>query len=157
MKIAKAILRLYFIHICAFLAVGLSTYYPPWDILLAFLYLLVVGIEARKLEPYASGSRRAVILAWQGPGILLFLFIISHTTVWDLSNYAFFVMLFWYTPLMPVLSLLPGIAWRGWPLYYYLLLALPFIMTAYHYFLSNFQYDIGMTHDIPGSCGRKRA
>ncbi len=136
MHILTAILRLYLIHIGAFLAVGLSTYYPPWDILLVFIYLLIIGLEARTLKMWSPGSRWKIILAWQGPGILLLGLIISNLTIWDLSNYAFFIMLFWYTPLMPLLSLLPGIIWRGWPLYYYLLLALPFIMAGYHYFLS---------------------
>lgn len=137
MKTLTAILRLYLIHIFAFLAVGLSTYYPPWDILLALLYLLIIGIEAHTLKTYTSGSRRVVILAWQGPGILLLLLAISHITTWDLSNYAFFTMLFWYTPLIPFLSLIPGIFWRGWPLYYYCLLSLPLVMMTYHYALSN--------------------
>ena len=103
MRNFKAITRLYFIHIFAFLAVGISTYYPPWDIILSLLYLLVI----------------------------------SHTTIWDLSNYAYFIMLFWYTALVPMLSLLPGVLWRGWPLYYYFLLALPFIMLTYHFILSS--------------------
>ncbi len=33
MQSLKAIARLYFIHIFAFLAVAISTYYPPWDII----------------------------------------------------------------------------------------------------------------------------
>lgn len=137
MQRRKAIARLYFIHIFAFLAVGLSTYYPPGDILLALLYLLVIGVEARSLRSFSVRNRWAVILAWQGPGILLLLLVISHTSIWDLSNYAFFTMLFWYTPLIPFLSLLPGSFWRGWPIYYYCLLSLPLIMMVYHYVLSN--------------------
>jgi hypothetical protein len=137
MQSLKAIARLYFIHIFAFLAVAISTYYPPWDIILSLVYLLVIGNEARSLRGFTSNSRRLVILAWQAPGILLFLLVISHTTIWDLSNYAYFIMLFWYTALVPMLSLLPGMFWRGWPLYYYLLLALPLIMTTYHFILSS--------------------
>jgi hypothetical protein len=132
-----AIARLYFIHIFAFLAVGISMYYPPWDIILSLLYLVVIGSEARLLREFAPSSRCLVILAWQVPGMVLFFLVISHTTLWDLSNYAFFIMLFWYTALAPILSLLPGIFWRGWPLYYYFLLALPFIMTAYHFIFSS--------------------
>lgn len=137
MQSFKAIARLYFIHIFAFIAVAISTYYPPWDIILSLLYLLVVGSEARSLRDFDPKSKRLIILSWQAPGILLFLLVISHTAIWDLSNYAFFIMLFWYTALAPMLSLLPGIFWRGWPLYYYFLLALPFIMTAYHLILSS--------------------
>lgn len=142
MQSLKAIARLYFIHIFAFLAVAISTYYPPWDIILSLLYLLVIGSEARSLRDFSSNSRRLVILTWQAPGILLFLLVISHTAIWDLSNYAYFIMLFWYTALVPMLSLLPGIVWRGWPLYYYILLALPFIMTAYHFILSRPARDV---------------
>jgi len=136
MRNFKAITRLYFIHIFAFLAVGISTYYPPWDIILSLLYLLVIGSEAHSLRNFSPNSKWLVIFAWQAPGILLFLLVISHTTIWDLSNYAYFIMLFWYTALVPILSLLPGVFWRGWPLYYYFLLALPFIMITYHFILS---------------------
>ncbi|MFA7149250.1 MAG: hypothetical protein WC109_10580, partial [Syntrophomonadaceae bacterium] len=101
MQSLKAIARLYFIHIFAFLAVAISTYYPPWDIILSLLYLLVIGSEARSLRDFSSNSRRLVILTWQAPGILLFLLVISHTAIWDLSNYAYFIMLFWYTALVP--------------------------------------------------------
>ncbi|HBQ25306.1 MAG TPA: hypothetical protein DD791_02830 [Syntrophomonas sp.] len=89
MQNLKAIARLYFIHIFAFLAVAISTYYPPWDIILSMLYLLVIGSEALSLREYASKSRYLIILAWQAPGIILFLLVISHTAIWDLSNYAF--------------------------------------------------------------------
>ena len=50
-----AIARLYFIHIFAFLAVGISMYYPPWDIILSLLYLVVIGSEARSLRDIAPG------------------------------------------------------------------------------------------------------
>ena len=133
----KAIARLYVIHIFAFLAVGLSTYYPPWDILLALLYLLIIGIEAHSLRNFNTTCQLAVILAWQGPGILLCLGIVSGITVWDLSNYAFFIMQFWYTPVLPFLSLLPGFVWQGYPVYYYVLLALPLLMSAYHLAIGN--------------------
>jgi len=136
MQSLKAITRLYSIHIFAFLAVGISTYYPPWDIILSLLYLLVIGSEARSLRDFPPHSKWMVTFAWQAPGIVLFLLVISHTTIWDLSNYAYFIMLFWYTALVPILSLLPGVFWRGWPLYYYFLLALPFIMITYHFILS---------------------
>jgi hypothetical protein len=137
MTILKAIARLYFIHIFAFLAVGLSIYYPPWDIVLAVLYLLIIGVEAYSLRNLSIGRQLAITLAWQGPGILLFLGIISGLKVWDLSNYAFFIMQFWYTPLLPFLSLLPRFIWRGSPLYYYGLLTLPFLMAAYHLVIGN--------------------
>lgn len=142
MQSLKAIARLYIIHIFAFLAVAISTYYPPWDIILSLLYLLVIGNEARSLRDFSSNSRHLVIFTWQAPGILLFLLVISHLAIWDLSNYAFFIMLFWYTALVPLLSLLPGMFWRGWPLYYYILLTLPFIMTAYHFILSSPARDV---------------
>jgi hypothetical protein len=137
MKTGIAILRLYLIHISAFLAVGLSTYYPPWDIVAAILYILIIAVEARNIRMNPASSKKIIIIAWQGPGIILSLLAMSHITMWDLQNYAYFIMLFWYTPLVPFLSLLPGLFWRGWPLYYYCLLSLPFLMAAYQYAFSH--------------------
>lgn len=136
MKTGIAILRLYFIHISAFLAVGLGTYYPPWDVLAASLYMLIIVLEARNVRMNPASSKKIIVIAWQGPGIILSLLAMSHITMWDLQNYAFFIMLFWYTPLVPFLSLLPGVFWRGWPLYYHCLLSLPFLMAAYQYAFS---------------------
>jgi hypothetical protein len=133
------IVRLYFIHIFAFITVGLSMYYPPCDILLAFIYLILIGIEAYNLGPFSFKTKIITILTWQAPGFLLLFFILGGASIGDISNYSFFIMLFWYTPLIPLLSLLPDLFLHGWPLYYYVLLTLPLIMIVYHFRFSFFK------------------
>jgi len=136
MRSIIAILRLYFIHIFAFFAVGLSMYYPPWDIVLAILYLTIIGREACSLRNLTTKTKVSIILTWQGPAVLLLILILSGITFLDIKNYSFFIMLFWYTPLLPFLSVLPRLVINGLPLYYYILLSLPFFMSIFHFLLS---------------------
>lgn len=134
-SIIKRIIRLYIIHIFACIAIAESIYFPGLDVALAFLYLIVIGVEAF-LYSQASWCRNTLAaLVWQLPGLILSLISIAPAGAWGTANYGFFVLEFWYTPLVPVLSCLWGFAVQGKPLYYYLLLAAPLIMLLYYYLL----------------------
>lgn len=130
MKTIKNIVRLYSIHIFAFLAVWLSMFFPGLDILLSIMYLLIVGYTGRTTQVNCL-QKFAVIVCWQGPGAIMSI-LISLKMVWlDLSNYSYFIMEFWYTPVIPLLSLVTAKMPNGYPLYYYLLLFMPIILSLY--------------------------
>ena len=134
-SILKRILRLYAIHIFACLAVAVSIYFPSLDVALTLLYFVVIGVEAGMYghESWPSSILTAII--WQLPGLILSLISIAPAGTWGAANYGFFVLQFWYTPLVPVFSCLSGVTILGKPLYYYLLLAAPAIMLFYYYLL----------------------
>ena len=122
----KIVGRLYFIHIFAWLAIWLATYYPGLDVVLAFAYLLIIFLQIRSLGDESGGRAAAVFLAWQAPGIVFSVLILLPWSFWGLKEYAFFLLMFWYTPVVPLLSLLQWVI-AGYPLYYFLLLAMPLI------------------------------
>lgn len=130
--LSKNIRQLYSVHIFAFLAVWLSMFFPGLDILLSIIYLLIVGYISRM--PQSSCMQRVTVAAcWQGPGIILSVLIHSHIAWLDISNYCYFIMEFWYTPVIPLLSLITLKMPNGYPLYYYLLLFMPLIMSLYFF------------------------
>ncbi|HOB11652.1 MAG TPA: hypothetical protein PLM20_00890 [Syntrophomonadaceae bacterium] len=122
----KTIARLYFIHIFAWLAVWLATYYPGLDIVLAVLYLLIITMQIRSLGGETKCRAIKVFLIWQAPGIVFSLISLLPWSWWGIKEYAFFLLMFWYTPVVPLLSLLQWVV-AGYPIYYYLLLAMPLI------------------------------
>jgi hypothetical protein len=69
--------RLYFIHITAIAAGILSTYFPGMDILVALLYLLLIGFEARRAYQLPRWKQSLTALIWQAPGILWALILIT--------------------------------------------------------------------------------
>jgi hypothetical protein len=121
------ILRLYFIHIFAWLAVWLAMHYPGLDLVLAIMYLLIISAEIRSLRRYAKGVSWSSFLIWQAPGIVFSLIISIPWSWWGLKEYSFFLLQFWYTPMVPLLSLLHWTI-AGHPLYYYLLLGMPLLL-----------------------------
>lgn len=132
----RRILRLYCIHIFACLAIALSMYFPGLDLALAIIYLISIGIEAGLNHSCTRVRVLVIILIWQLPGLILSLTSIAPAGMWGQANYAFFILEFWYTPLVPLLSCLSGWVIQGKPLYYYLLLGAPIIIGGYYYLLA---------------------
>jgi hypothetical protein len=123
---------LYFIHFFAFFAVWFSTYFPGWDIALSVLYLAIIGIESKNSRDLSWGCRVISAIIWQAPAIALCVIIITGLSAGGLSNYAIFLLQFWHTPLLPLVSLFPGTLYAGKPVYYYILLGLSFFMVLYY-------------------------
>lgn len=131
--IIRRVIRLYLIQIFACIAIALAIYFPGLDLALAFLFCLVVGAEAVMFKGDSRKSCLITILIWQAPGLVLSLMSISPAGMWGEANYGFFVLQFWYTPIVPLLSCLSGYAIQGKPIYYYLLLGTPVLMGLYYY------------------------
>jgi len=76
-------------------------------------------------------ARIAVASSLQIPGLLLATINLARITQWDLSSYALFILQYWYIPLTPLISLLTFVTEAGIPLYHYILLGLPFLMSVF--------------------------
>jgi hypothetical protein len=124
------VLRLYFVHIFAWLAVWLAMYYPGLDLLLSMVYLLIVAAEIRPLRRCSNGLKWGSFLIWQAPGIIFALISLLPWSWWGLKEYGFFLLQFWYTPVVPLLSLL-HLTIAEYPLYYYLLLGMPLLLAFF--------------------------
>lgn len=132
MEIRNAVLRLYFIHFFAVLAIWMSTYFPGFDIFCAVLYIIFISWEIRNLYTWKKGKKFISGLCWLIPPVLLALIAKSNIVIGDLSNLSFFVLQLWYTPFIPLVSLttshhIAGLWWTSsW------VLTMPCIM-AVHY------------------------
>ncbi|NLW91644.1 MAG: hypothetical protein GXY34_08605 [Syntrophomonadaceae bacterium] len=87
----------------------------------------MVGAEAVIYRDDVWWRNLLTVLVWQLPGIILSLMSIMPAGMWGEANYGFFVLQFWYTPVVPLLSCLSDYAFYGKPVYYYLLLWMPVI------------------------------
>jgi signal transduction histidine kinase len=132
--------RLYFIHITAIAAGILSTYFPGMDILVALLYLLLIGFEARRAYQLPRWKQSLTALIWQAPGILWALILITSFNLMGVYEYAIFLLQFWFTPLLGVISLSGWYFYFDKPIYYYLLIYLPFISFLYYLGIASFMY-----------------
>lgn len=132
MFIFKRVIRLYSIQLFAGIAVALAIYFPGLDLVLALLFCLVIGAEALMYKGNSWRSILVTVLAWQLPGLLLSLQSIAPAGMWGEANYGFFVLQFWYTPLVPLLSCLAGYVIQGKPIYYYVLLGAPLLLGLYY-------------------------
>ena len=132
--------RLYFIHITAIAAGILSTYFPGMDILVALLYLLLIGFEARRAYQLPRWKQSLTALIWQAPGILWALILITSFNLMGVYEYAIFLLQFWFTPLLGVISLSGWYFYFDKPIYYYLLIYLPFISFLYYLGIDSFMY-----------------
>jgi hypothetical protein len=122
----KCVGRLYFIHMTAWLAILTAMYFPaPVGIIFASVYLLILFQEGQYLAGRLRGrllkSVTAAVL-WQLPALLLIS--VRLLRLQQLGSFyydGFFMLELWQTPLLPLLSLLPG-SWliQGRPPYYYL-------------------------------------
>ncbi|KUG03057.1 hypothetical protein ASZ90_019600 [hydrocarbon metagenome] len=124
--------RLYFIHLSAFAAGILSIYFPGMDILVALIYLLVIALEARRAYELPLIQKIATGFIWQAPGLFFALLLVSSYDFMGLYEYAIFMLQFWFTPLLGLLSLAGINFYFDKPLYYYLLIYLPIISCVYY-------------------------
>lgn len=129
-------MRLYFIHIFAFLAVWFSTYYPGIDILISISYLIVIALEARLIKHLEKWEKVFIFILWQITGIFFSLAKLIEINVHYLNDYAIFILQLWYTPVIPLVSIIPEPYNFDKPFYYYLLIGMPIIMAVYFYFFS---------------------
>lgn len=123
-SVAKVVGYLYIIQISAGMTIWLSTYFPGIDILLSILYFLVITLELsnNRLEYKKWGL---VAVFWQGPWL-----IVSLISQLRPGSYAFFLLQFWNTPFIPLLSCI-SFNIKGTPFYYYMLLIMPVILGLY--------------------------
>lgn len=126
------LLRLFFIHITAIAAGVLSSYFPGMDIIVALLYLLIIGMEARRACDLPWWKRSITALIWQAPGLFFAVVLITSFNVMGVYEYAIFIIQFWFTPLLGLVSLAGLYFYLDKPIYYYLLILLPFISSLYY-------------------------
>lgn len=119
-------MRLYFIHFFAWLAIWMATYLPGLDVLLSIIYLVIIVQEIIPLRKYSLIKRWSALIIWQSPGLLLSFVSITPWSWLGFREYGFFILEFWYTPILPLLSL-SRLMVGEYPLYYYLLLMMPVI------------------------------
>ncbi len=134
------VIRLYFIHISAFGAGVLSIYFPGLDIIVSIIYLLVIALEAHRAYELPLNKKIIIVLIWQAPAIFFAGICISRLNFMGLYEYAIFMLQFWYTPLVGLLSLAGITVYSDKPLYYYLLIYLPFISCFYYTALASINF-----------------
>lgn len=139
------IIRLYFIHITAIAAGILSSYFSGLDIIVAFLYVLIIGIEARRAYQLSRRKQILTALIWQAPGLFLAFILITSNNFLGVYEYAIFIIQFWLTPLLGLISLAGVYLYLDKPLYYYLLIYLPLICSLYYIGMASFVYPKART------------
>lgn len=138
--IFKSVSRLYFLHISAILAVWLAMYFPGLDIILAMLYLLLLWGEGKyTYRTLRSRQRQALIASiWQLPGLILAASVIlGLDRLTDFAYYFVFILELWFTPVLPLISVLPTWTILERPVYYYALFVMVPIMAIYYYLPSH--------------------
>jgi hypothetical protein len=125
-------IRLYIIHVSAIAAGILGSYYSGLDIMTALVYLLIIAWEARRAGSISFRNNIITACVWQAPGIFFAVLCISSFDPMGLYEYAIFILQFWFTPLLGLLSLAGINSYFDKPLYYYLLICLPFISVLYY-------------------------
>jgi len=132
--IGKCLTRIYFIHLCAIVAVWLAMYYPGADIAVSLLYCYVIWKEGRYAAFQLATCRESVIagLLWQMPALLLSGAALLDLKITDLTYYSIFILQLWETPVMPIISLGPRALGLNKPLYYYMLfIMIPILLLLY--------------------------
>lgn len=126
------ICRLYIIQLWAVLAVWLASYFNGLEIFLSILFAVCIIIESIMNNSERMFSCLATVLLWQLPGILLGIIIITGLTFHlPGGEYYIFVLELWYTPLIPLISLISN-PFLPNPVSYNLLLMMPVIMSIYY-------------------------
>ncbi len=123
-------LRLLSIHIFAILAVWLSMYFPGLDIFLSFIYLIIISREIYDLRWEPLLIKGIAGLLWLSLPLIL-----SLITYFKIISEGIFLLIFWYTPILPIISIKAYVFSNGVPLYYYILLVSPLVFTVYFYLL----------------------
>ena len=135
-EILKPVFRVYCLHLSAILAVWLAMYFPGLDIILSTLYLLLLWEEGKYTYRMLRNPKKQAVIAcmWQLPGfILASSIILGVDRLTDFAYYFVFILELWFTPILPLVSLLP--AWTIWerPIYFYLLFMMVPILAVYYY------------------------
>lgn len=112
---------------------AIAIYFPGLDLALTLVFCLVIAGEAIIYRDEIWWRNLLIILIWQLPGLVLSMLCLLPADSWGVANYGFFILQFWYTPLVPLLSCLHEYILLGKPVYYYLLLAMPVILGLYFY------------------------
>jgi hypothetical protein len=94
------------------------------------MYLVIIAAEVRSLRRSSKCLSWGSFFIWQAPGFVLALVSLTPWSWLGLKDYAFFLLEFWFTPVVPLLSLLNGVI-AGYPLYYYALLAMPLLFAIF--------------------------
>lgn len=138
--IIRPIIRLYIIQLGAFLAVWLGSYLNGLDLILSLLFLAILFIEINQVNECSVIKRILIILAWQLPGIVISMAIITGVSDWfNWGQYLIFIMEFWCTPVLPLISIMAA-PFLPQPTYYYLLLGMPFLLATLYIFISYKSY-----------------
>ena len=120
-------LRLLWIHIFAWGAVWLSSYWAGLEYMAALLYLVVISREAMSLRGSKSVQRILAASLWQAPRYVMAFILLTEWNPFEIYNYTIFILIFWMTPILPWLALLPSTS-LAYPSYYYgLLMGAPFL------------------------------
>jgi hypothetical protein len=99
----------------------MGMYYPGLDIALALLYLLIIWQEGR-YKKFSFIQQGLVGIFWQMPALLISLsMLLGLDQAADFSYYFIFMLQLWHTPILPLTTLQPVIAYLDKPLYYYAL------------------------------------
>ncbi len=133
----RLVVRLFLIHILGCIAVALGMYYPGVDLALSLLYMGIIIREVISSQIDLPRRRTLAVTIWQSPALILSFASIATIRGWGQANYAFFMLEFFYTPFLPLLSLLARISVANMPLYYYVLLGLPFLIILFYGLLLN--------------------
>jgi len=135
-EIFRSVLRLYFFHISAILAVWLAMYFPGLDIVLALLYLVLLWEEGKYTYRVLRNPKRQALIAgiWQLPGLILAVSVILRLDrLTDFAYYFVFALELWVTPILPLISLIPTWIILERPIYYFLLFMMVPILAVYYY------------------------
>lgn len=109
----------------------MGTYYPGLDIFLSFSYLFIIATEARAIRKNAKAAKALTSFYWQLPG-----FVLSITSLMGLETYSLFILQFWHTPVMPLLSFLTIPTSASKSLYYYCMLLMFLLLSLFYYALA---------------------
>ncbi|MEN6349938.1 MAG: hypothetical protein ABFD08_11145 [Syntrophomonas sp.] len=115
--------------------------------MLSLSYLAVIAWEACSIKGKLGNSQKVLaVLFWQAPAAFLSLAVVLNTSINFLSDNAIFLLEFWATPVIPLLSSLPVFVDMGKPLYYYLLLVMPVLLGIYFYLIAAFPIKVSKTN-----------
>lgn len=128
MSLFKAALRLYSIQICAFITIALGLFFQSLDLILTLAYLAILVLESWNQREFRFCQSLLLAFIWQGPALFMSIYVYNDLSCGGLNNYAFFVLQFWGTPLIPLWSLISHRLLGAYPLYYYLVIASPLLL-----------------------------
>ena len=121
----KYLSRLYFIHFCGIIAVGLGFYYGL-EFVLSTIYLVIIFFEIKNLPVKSFLHNAAYYFSWQGLALFCsFLLIGAHSGNFFIDN-AVFILQYWSTPIYPWMTLFSN-AGGAYAFSYYALISWPWV------------------------------